>query len=136
MRKFAALFVVAAAFLAVPALAQSIGTLGTPFIQTPDTISFGELKYNMNFDEVDLGLQHVMSGAGSTANNGFVIDKSQAAGAVGNITDTTTLNGSQTITIEDSRVVNIEIIRSGGQSAFAFGHSKAANSVSITTEQL
>ncbi len=116
------------------------------------TMGIGAFPANMNFDFVKQGNQDAwtfgFAGANPVATNAFNLDKSQFAGSLfDNSTSTIQEQGTTSDAgpdlrglkevqgIYDSRVVNIEMITSGDQTAKAFGAGIANNQVNIKTTQ-
>jgi hypothetical protein len=115
-------------------------------------MALGTFPANMNFDFVKQGNQDAwtfgFANANPVAKNAFNLEKNQVAGSLFN---NGTLEQQASITpsdagpdltkvkdvqgIYDSRVVNIEMIVSGDQTARAFGAGYADNQVNIKTSQ-
>jgi len=114
-------------------------------------LGIGTFPANMNFDFVKQGNQDAwtfgFAGSKPVATNAFNLDKSQFAGSLFN---NGTEEQQQSLMkdagpdlmkikdvqgIYDSRVVNLEMITSGDQTARAFGAGVANNVVNIKTLQ-
>lgn len=138
-----------AAFFAAPAMAQCAD--GATLKAAEGTLGIGTFPANMNFDFVKQGNQDAwtfgFAGSKPVATNAFNLDKSQFAGSLFN---NGTEEQQQSLMkdagpdlmkikdvqgIYDSRVVNLEMITSGDQTARAFGAGVANNVVNIKTLQ-
>ncbi|HII07263.1 MAG TPA: hypothetical protein HA349_08115 [Methanotrichaceae archaeon] len=139
-----------AAFFAVPAMAQCGD--GASLNAADGTMALGTFPANMNFDFVKQGNQDAMTfgfaGANPIAKNAFNLEKDQVTGSLfnnGTVEQQASLTGTDAgpdLTkikdvqgIYDSRVVNLEMIISGDQTAKAFGAGYADNQVNIKTSQ-
>ncbi|HOO54177.1 MAG TPA: hypothetical protein PLM24_05465 [Methanothrix sp.] len=139
MKKFVALVVLAAAFFAVPAMADCDDESMT--VTPAGGMTFGKFPMNMNFDFVNQGDQVATArGFGPfnrpTADNAFNLQKDQEAGSLNQMFRAENCTCKEWCKCNvDSRVVNVEMITSGDQRAHAVGNGKAANQVNIMTSQ-
>ncbi len=139
------------AFFAAPAMAQAQCGDGASLNAAEGAMAIGTFPANMNFDFVKQGNQVAttfgFAGANPIAKNAFNLEKAQTAGSLfDNSTSTVQtqvgsdagpdLTGLKDVQgIYDSRVVNLEMIISGDQTANAFGNGYADNQVNIKTTQ-
>ena len=157
MKKYVVLAVLAAAFFAVPAMADcaddnmvvSDGLVGV----STGGLTFEKYPSNMNFDFVNQGSQRAFAAGFSPfnrpqANNAFNLQKDQEAGAVNQMAKKDCCDRlydekgqpwpqccDECQCKVDSRVVNLEMITSGNQWAVGFGNGMANNQVNIMTKQ-
>jgi hypothetical protein len=123
--------------LAAPALANGGCVVGSEKVAFGDMAGLGGLSLvspeNLNFDMIDLGGQNAQTfgfaapisvwpfgtraGPSATAQNNFNLEKHQTAGTA------------------DRPLINIELIRSGGQVARSIGTGSACNTVNLLTTQ-
>lgn len=164
MKKIAALLVLVMAIFVLPAVAQDLslfdGVAYVEFgsIQFDGGMAFEITAPNANFDAVDLGSQRAFAVSNGWATNFFDLMKSQTAGDLvvtplmraqeivkSQSNGNTSLISSETGRLQngdeaDSRVVNVELIRTGDQVAMAagtgiFGRAVASNHVTLDTTQ-
>jgi len=91
---------------------------------------------NMNFDAIDVGPQRALSlGPGAFATNGFEVDKEQNVGEF-RLEDICVCDNNQMGVLKrDNKVVNVEMITSGGQTAIGVFGGAAVNNVNIKVRQ-
>ncbi len=169
MKKIAALLVLVMAIFVLPAVAQDwdlsdgvayveFGGMQFDGMRFDGGMAFLVTAPNANFDAVDLGSQRAFAVSNGWATNFFDLTKSQTAGHANasplmraqeivksqSNGDTSLISSetdrTQTQESSDTRVVNVELIRSGDQVAMAagtgiFGRAVANNHVTIDTTQ-
>ncbi len=119
--------------LAAPAMAGSV--VGNDRVEVSSLASLAPLTINsgvnLNFDVVDIGDQtsqaygspgmcrwpFCCSAPAPSASNSFNLEKHQTTGTA------------------DNPVINLEVVKSGHQSAKAFGSGQASNTVNLLTTQ-
>ena len=104
-------------------------------MESMEMMSIGTWPENMNFDAINVGQQDALSlGWSAFATNGFAVDKEQNAGELRSEDICVCKNDIGLLNL-DTRLINVELIDSEGQSAIAVGSSTAINNVAIKVRQ-